>query len=77
MSSLILCKLRILFSTVQLKLEHKFSQFIHRFKIGIFRVLVLGCTFKFFSIHKENLGFLNAVLAEFFPIQENDQKLGF
>ena len=31
---LILCKLPIIFSTV--KLKHKYSQYIHRFKIGIF-----------------------------------------
>ena len=35
-NSLLLCKLLILFSTVQLKLGHNFSQFIHRFKIGTF-----------------------------------------
>ena len=33
---LILCKLLILFSTLELKLGHSFSEFIHRFKIGIF-----------------------------------------
>ena len=37
----------------------KFSQFIRRFKVGIFWVLVLGCTSKFFPINKEILGFLN------------------
>ena len=35
-NSLILCKLPTLFSTVKPKLGHNFSQFIHRFKIGIF-----------------------------------------
>ena len=49
-SSLILCKLPILFSTVKLQLEHKFFQFIHRFKIEIFWVLFLTIlTWKKFS----------------------------
>ena len=34
--SLILCKLLILFSKEKLGLGHIFSQFIHKFKIGIF-----------------------------------------
>ena len=35
-SSLILCKLLPLYSILKLKLESNFSQFIHRFIIGIF-----------------------------------------
>ena len=31
-----LCKFPILFSTKKLKLGHKFSQFLYRFKIGTF-----------------------------------------
>ena len=62
MSRLILCKLPILFSTVKLRLGQKFSQFIHRFKIGIFLVLVLGCTFKVFPFDKESVKFLNIAL---------------
>ena len=40
-----------------------FSQFLHRFQIGIFWVLVLGCTSRFFPINKKILGFLNVALA--------------
>ena len=58
-SSLILCKLPILFSIMKLKLGQKFCQFMYRFKIGIFEWLVLGCSSKFFPIYKETLGFLN------------------
>ena len=59
MSRLILCKLPVLFSTVKLRLGQKFSQFIHRSKIEIFWVLVLGCTSKVFPFNKEGLEFLN------------------
>ena len=62
-NSLILSKLHILFSTVTLKLGHKCSQFIHIFKIRIFWVLALGCTYKLFPIYNEILGFLNVALA--------------
>ena len=51
--------------------------FLHRFQIGIFWVLVLGCTSRFFPINKEILGFLNVALAGFFPIHEKNKKLGF
>ena len=61
-NSLILSKLHILFSTVTLKLGHKCSQFIHIFKIQIFWVLALGCTYKLFPIYNEILGFLNVAL---------------
>ena len=54
-----------------------FSQFLHRFQIGIFWVLVLGCTSRFFPINKEILGFLNVALAGFFPIHEKNKKLDF
>ena len=67
-------------STLKLRLGHKFSQFIQRFKIGIFWVLVLDYTSKCFPINKGILGFLNVVLAEllsFFPIHEIYEKMGF
>ena len=65
---LILCKLPILHKL------HKFSQFIHKFKIGIFWVLVLSCTFKFFPINKEIVRFLNVAPAgvQFLPSHEKD-----
>ena len=65
----ILCKLHILskppilFSTVNLKLEHNFTQFIHRSNIW---VLVLGCTSKFYLIHEDILGFLKVALEGIF-----------
>ena len=65
----ILCKLHILskppilFSTVNLKLEHNFTQFIHRSNIW---VLVLGCTSKFYLIHVDILRFLNVALEGIF-----------
>ena len=57
----LLCEFFILFSTVKLKLGHKFSQLIHRFNIGILKCWS-GAVYisKFFQIHKrdEKLGFL-------------------
>ena len=50
---------------------------LHRFQIGIFWVLVLGCTSRLFPINKEILGFLNVASAGFFPIHEKHKKLGF
>ena len=53
----LLCELPILFSTVKLKLGHKFSQLIHKYNIS-----VLKCWFgaedisKFFPIHKKEMG---------------------
>ena len=47
-----LCKFPIVFSVVKLKLEHNFSQFIHRFKLGLLNV-GLGCTSRVFPVHKE------------------------
>ena len=45
----LLCEFSILFLTVKLKLGHKFSQLIHRFKLG-FRNVSLGlCIFPSFS----------------------------
>ena len=63
MNAFILCTLPILFSTVNLKLGHKFCQFIHRDKIGIFWVLNLDCISNFFLIHKEMFKFFNVALA--------------
>ena len=51
MKIFILCKL----ATAKLKLGHKFSQFIHRFKIEIFWVLDLDCISKCFPILNEML----------------------
>ena len=50
---------------------------LHSFQMGIFWVLVLGSTSRFFPIKKEILGFLNVALAGFFPIHEKDKKLDF
>ena len=45
----------ILFSTVKLKLGHKFSQLIHRFNIGILKCWSGGVYIsKFFPIHKRD-----------------------
>ena len=81
MNSLILCKLPILFSKVKLKLGHNLSQFIHRFKIEIFLLLVLGCTSKNFPILKKKLRFLNVALSGilffFFSIHEKDGEWAF
>ena len=58
---------------------HDFAQFTHRFKIGIFWVLVLGCTSKFFPVHKQILGFLNVALSGllYFFQNEKNEKLTF
>ena len=56
----LLCEFPILFSTVKLKLGHKFSQLIHRFNIGILKCWS-GTVYisKFFPIQKRDgkLGF--------------------
>ena len=60
--------------------EHKFSQFLHIVKIGIFWVLVLNCTSKFFPINKEILGFFNIALAgllNFSQVMKKIKKIGF
>ena len=79
---LFLCEFPILFSIVKLKLGHNFSQFIHRFKIWIFKCWSWSVyTSKFFPIHKsgEKLEFLKSLdcTTKFFPIRENVWKLGF
>ena len=59
-----LCKFSILFSTVKLKLGHKFSQFIDRFKIWVLKCLTWAVyTSKFFPIHKRDgkSGFLKCL----------------
>ena len=76
MSSLIWCKLPILFSTVELRLGHTFCQFIHKSKIVIFWVLVLGCLWSFL-INKEILGFFNVALAGLPNHEKKNKKLGF
>ena len=60
-----LSKLRISPSKVKLKLGHNFSQFIHRFKIVIFWVIVLCFISESFRGHKDILGFLNVSLSGF------------
>ena len=77
MNSLILRKLPILFWTVKLRLGHKFFQFIRRFNIGNFWVLVLGCTSKFFPINKEISRFCSSWTSQFLLIHEKDENLGF
>ena len=51
----LLCEFSILFSTVKLKLGHKFSQITHRFNIGILKCWS-GAVYipKFFPIHKRD-----------------------
>ena len=61
----LLCELPILFSTVKVKLGHKFSQLIHKFNIMISKYWS-GAVYisKFFPIHKKqemgNWGFRKA-----------------
>ena len=60
----LLCQFSILFSTVKLKLGHKFLQVIHRFKIGILKCWSVAVHIsKFFPIHKRDgkLGFLRSL----------------
>ena len=70
-SSLILCKLPVLFSTVKLNLGPKFFPNWH------FGVLVLGCTSKFFRSHKEISEFLNVALAGLLSFSHFRKKDGF
>ena len=71
MISLILCKLPILFSTVKLNVGPKL------FPNWDFEVLVLGCTSKFFPIHKEILEFLNVALAGLLSFSHFRKEDGF
>ena len=61
-SSLILCKLLALYSTLKLELGSKFSQFIHRFEIGIFECYSKA-VLPSFSQFTEILEFFNVALA--------------
>ena len=78
----LLCEFSILFSTVKLKLGHKFSQLIHRFNIWILKCWS-GAVYisKFFPIHKRDgkLGFLKSLdcISKFFPIHRKVWKLRF
>ena len=78
----LLCEFSILFSTVKLKLGHKFSQLIHRFNIGILKCWS-GAVYisKFFPIHKRDgkLGFLKSLdcISKFSPIHWKVWKLRF
>ena len=73
-NSLIFCKLPILFWTVKLKLGHKFSLFIHRFKIKIFECWSLAILPSFSQFKNR---FCDFWTFQFFPIHEKDGKLGF
>ena len=79
---LLLCEFSILFSTVKLKLRHKFSQLIHRFNICILKCWS-GAVYisKFFPIHKRDgkLGFLKSLdcISKFSPIHWKVWKLRF
>ena len=78
----LLCEFSILFSTVKLKLGHRFSQLIHRFNIGILKCWS-GAVYisKFFPIHKRDgkLGFLKSLdcISKFSPIHWKVWKLRF
>ena len=76
----LLCEFSILFSTVKLKLGHKFSQLINRFNIGILRFWSRYIS-KFFPIHKRNgkLGFSKSLdcIPHFSPIHWKVWKLRF
>ena len=69
----LLCEFPILFSTVKVKLGHKFSQLIHKFNIWILKCWS-GAVYisKFFPIHKRDgkLGFLKSLdcISKFSPI---------
>ena len=88
-SSLILCKLPILFSTVKFKLGYNFSQFIHWCKIGIFECWsVLFAYFLYFLrlyfqvVHSSQRDFgtfkcCSSRTSEFFPIHDKIGKLDF
>ena len=52
----LLCEFSILFSTVKLKLGHKFSQLINRFNIGIWNVGLGLCIFPSFSQFIKEIG---------------------
>ena len=79
---LLLCEFFTLFSTVKLKLGHKFSQLIHRFNIGILKCWS-GAVYisKFFPIHKRDgkLEFLKSLdcISKFFPLHWKVWKLRF
>ena len=77
----LLCEFSILFSTVKLKLEHKFFQFINTFNIGILKCWS-GTVYisKFFPIHKRDakLGFWKPRLHfQIFPNSLKSLKLRF
>ena len=78
----LLCEFPILFSTVKLKLGHKFSQLIHRFNIWILKCWS-GAVYisKFFPIHKRDgkLRFLKSLdcISKFSPIQKKFENWNF
>ena len=60
----LLCEFPILFSTMELKLRHTFSQLIHRFNILILKCWSGAvCISNYFPIHKRDrkLGFLKSL----------------
>ena len=74
----LLCEFSILFSTVNLKLGHEFSQLIHRFSNGILKCWSVS---KLFPIHKRDwkLEFLKSLhyISKFSPIHGKVWKLRF
>ena len=78
----LLCEFSISFSTMKLKLGHKFSQLIHRFNIGISKCWS-GAVYisKFFPIHKRDgkLRFLKILdcISKYSPIHWKVWKLWF
>ena len=69
----------ILFSAVKHRLGNRFSQFLHRFKIGIFWVLVLSCNSKFIQLTRRYWDIFeccSCLSFQFLPIYEKDEKNG-
>ena len=78
----LLSEFSILFSTVKLKLGHKFPQLIHRFNIGILKCWSETVYIsKFFPVHKTDgkLGFLKSLdcISKLSPIHWKVLKLRF
>ena len=84
-SSLILCILPILFSTLKLNIEPNFSQFIRRIKIGIFQnwgFLSVGLRlyFQLFPNSKRDFGIFECCscwTSQFFPVQKKKMEKCF
>ena len=88
-NSLILSKLRILFSTVKFNLGYNFSQFIHRCKIGtcecwsvlfVYFLYFLRLNLQVVSSSRRDFGICKCCSSrnsQFFPIHDKVGKLGF